>query len=97
MITQVSDIQKPQTHGTSRHHSIGPEKQVENEPPPLRRLDGQVEKTEEAKGVYENYETFMGELTIGGGEGTVGVEKVSLSLTVSILLTALSPGDPSNI
>ena len=101
MITQVSDIQKPQPHGTPQHHSMGHEIQVEgNEALHLRRLDGEVEKTGE-KGAYAggtDCEIFAGRWTRGGREGTgVEVEEVSLSLTTSILLTGPFSGDPSNI
>lgn len=54
-----------------------------NEPPPIRRLDGEITRLEDiafAGGTY--CEVWVGRWVKGGGED----EKVSLSLTTSVLL-----------
>jgi len=63
-----------------------------DEAPPINRLDGEVTRlqaTSFAKGRY--CEVWVGEWVNGGGE-KVKVEKTSLNLTTSILLTGLFVG-----
>jgi len=59
-----------------------------NELPPVKRLDGGVVKTGNIPFSGEtHYELWTGEWKKGAGEvGGVGVEKVSLSLTIPIPL-----------
>ena len=66
-----------------------------DEAPPITRLDGEVTRqaTSFAKGRY--CEVWVGEWVNGGGE-KVKVEKTSLNLTTSTLLTGLFVGGPES-
>ena len=85
-------FQEPPPRHTTEYEMQDVQSVEANEAPSFKRLDGEVTKLEDiafAGGTY--YEVWVGRWVKGGGE-KAEVEKVSLSLTTSVLLIKLFVG-----